>query len=49
MTLTPLPKKYNTVSPIALPNKEVKETKSSTSNLLPILVIAGVGLFLMKS
>ena len=49
MILAPLPKKYSTVSPIALPNKPIKEPVKESSNLLPILIIAGVGLFLMKS
>lgn len=48
MNLAPLPKRYDTkISPIAVPSKPVEPQKSS--NLLPILVIAGIGLFLMKS
>ena len=49
MILTPLPKKYSTdISKIENP-KPIKESVKESSNLLPILIIAGVGLFLMKS
>ncbi len=37
------------ISPIAIPSALKSSKPKESSNLLPILIIAGVGLFLMKS